>query len=315
MKALVANDYGPPSQLTVTEVPDPEPGPGEVLIAVDAAALNPYDLKVLGGAMRDSRPVQFPYIPGMDGAGTVAAVGAEVTRFAGGEEVFGFFGQTPGTIAEYALIADSPYLAARPGELDAVRAAAIPEAGLTAMSLVRAVSLQAGSTVLVIGATGGIGMFVVQLAARDGALVLATAIPADDEYVRGLGATETFDNKSNGVVEETLRRHPNGVNVVFDLVNMGPALAASARAVHAGGRLVSPLGGPDAAELGRKDITVIYTGLGAHREPGDLDQLGARVAAGVLDVEIGGVYMLENAPQAYMDFAEAHTRGKLVVTP
>src|SRR5271154_6740006 len=179
MKALVANDYGPPSQLTVTEVPDPEPGPGEVLIAVDAAALNPYDLKVLGGAMRDSRPVQFPYIPGMDGAGTVAAVGAEVTRFAGGEEGFGFFGQTPGTIAEYALMADGPYLAARPGELDAVRAAAIPEAGLTAMSLVRAVSLQAGSSVLVIGATGGIGMFVVPLAARDGALVLATAIPAD----------------------------------------------------------------------------------------------------------------------------------------
>ena len=132
MKALVANDYGPPSQLTVTDVPDPKPGPGEVLIAVDAAALNPYDLKVLSGAMRDSRPIQFPYIPGMDGAGTVVAVGAEVTRFGGGEEVFGFFGQTPGTIAEYALIADGPYLAARPGELDAVRAAAIPEAGPSA---------------------------------------------------------------------------------------------------------------------------------------------------------------------------------------
>jgi len=315
MKALVANDYGPPSQLTVTEVPDPDPGPGEVLIAVEAAALNPFDVKLVTGATRDFSPIQFPYIPGMDGAGTIAAVGAEVTRFAGGEEVFGFFGQTPGTIAEYALISDGPYLAARPGELDAVRAAAIPEAGLTAVSLLRAVSLQAGSTVLVIGATGGIGMFVVQLAARDGALVLATAIPEDSEYVLGLGATETLDYKSSDAAEETLSRHLDGVNVVFDLVNMGPALAASARAVRPGGRLVSPLGGPDAAGLGREDITVTYTGLSASREDGDLDQLAARVAAGVLDVEIGGVYMLENAPQAFVDFAETHTRGKLVVTP
>src|SRR5271155_2468622 len=200
MKALVANDYGPPSQLTVTEVPDPDPGPGEVLIAGEAAALNPFDVKLVTGAPRAFRSIQLPYIPGMDGAGTIAAVGAEVTRFAGGEEVFGFFGQTPGTIAEYALIADGPYLAARPGELDAVRAAAIPEAGLTAISLMRAAHVRAGSSVLVIGATGGIGMFVVQLAARDGALVLATAIPADGDYVRGLGATETIDYKSGDVV-------------------------------------------------------------------------------------------------------------------
>jgi len=315
MKALVANDYGPPSQLTVAELASPEPGPGEVLIAVEAAALNPFDLKLLAGALRDSQPLKFPYVPGMDGAGTIAAVGAEVTRFDGGEEVFGFFGQTPGTIAEYALIADGPFLAARPGELDAVRAAAIPESGLTAISLMRAAHVRAGSSALVIGATGGIGMFVVQLAARDGATVLATAAPEDSQYVRDLGATEILDYKSSDVVEQTLQMHPDGVNVVFDLVNMGPALAASARAVRSGGRLISPRGGPDAAALGREDITVTYTGLSDRREPGDLDQLGARVAAGVLAVEIGGIYMIDNARQAFVDFAEAHTRGKLIVTP
>jgi NADPH:quinone reductase-like Zn-dependent oxidoreductase len=315
MKALVAHEYGPASQLTVEEVPDPEPGLGQVLIAIEAAALNPLDLRLVTGAARDFQELEFPYIPGMDGAGTIAAVGPGVSRFVGGEEVFGFFGATPGTIAELALIDDGPYLAARPGELHAVRAAAIPESALTATSLLRAAGLQAGSTALVIGATGGIGMFLVQLAARDGAAVLATAGPEDSEYVRGLGATAALDYRSTDIIEETLRLYPDGVHAVFDLVNMGPALADSVRPLRPGGRLISPTGGPDAAGLGREDITVVYTGLNAHRDPGDLDQLGARVAAEVLAVEIGGVYMLENARQAFVDFADTHTRGKLVVTP
>jgi NADPH:quinone reductase len=314
MKALVANHYGPPSELTVTDVAEPEPGPGEVLVAVEAAALNPFDLKLLTGAVRDLNPIEFPHIPGMDAAGTIAAVGPGVTRFTGGEEVFGFFGQTPGTIAEYAVIADGPFLSTRPGELDPIRAAAIPEAGLTAISLLRAVALQAGSTVLVIGATGGIGMFIVQLAARDGATVLATAGPEDSEYVRGLGAAEALDYRAGDVIEETLRLHPGGVDVVFDLVNMGPELAPSAQAVRSGGRLVSARGATDVA-LGRDDVTLVHTGLAEHREPVDLDRLGAQVAAGVLAIEIGAVYMLDSAPQAFVDFAETHTRGKLVVTP
>jgi NADPH:quinone reductase len=313
MKALVANDYGPPSQLTVTDVADPQPGAGEVLVAVEAAALNPFDLKVLTGALREFAPIEFPYIPGMDAAGTIAAVGPGVTRFSGGEEVFGFFG--PGTIAEYAVIADSPFLATRPGELDAIRAAAIPEAGLTAISLLRAVALQAGSTVLVIGATGGIGMFIVQLAARDGAIVLATAAPEDNEYVRGLGAAEALDYRAGDVIEDTLRLHPGGVDVVFDLVNKGPDLARSAQALRPGGRLISPLGAADDVPLGRDDITLVHTGMAEHREPVDLDRLGAQVAAGVLAIEIGAVYMLESGPQAFVDLAETHTRGKLVVTP
>jgi NADPH2:quinone reductase len=314
MKALIANDYGPPAQLTVTEVPDPKPARGQVLVAIEAAALNPMDLKLVTGAAREYSSIQFPYIPGMDGAGTIAAVGEGVTRFAGGEEVVGFFGQTPGTIAEYAVITDGPYLVARPGGLDALRAAAIPESGLTATSLLRAARLKAGQTVLVIGASGGIGMFVVQHAAGDGAVVLGTAIAEDSEYVRGLGATETLDYHSGDLIEETLRLHPDGVDVVFDLVNAGPALTGSARAVRPGGQLISPLGGPDAAALEREDITVTYTGLSASREPGDLNDLAARAAAGTLTVEIGGVYKLDDARQAFVDFAERHTRGKLVVT-
>lgn len=314
MQALTANDYGPPAELTVGEAADPQPGPGQVLVAIEAAALNPFDLKLITGAVRAFSPIEFPYIPGMDGAGTVAAVGGGVTGFVVGDEVFGFFGQTPGTFAEYAVIDDGPFLGTRPAGLDAVHAAAIPESGLTATSLLRAAGLQSGERVLVIGASGGIGMFVLPLARADGATVLATASPQDVDYVRGLGATQTLDYRADDVIEETLGLYPDGVDVVIDLVSAGPALTASARAVRSGGNLVSPLGGPDAAELGRADITVTYTGLGDHREPEDLIGLGARVAAGAQPVEIGGLYTLADAPQAFVDLAEAHTRGKLVVT-
>jgi NADPH:quinone reductase len=314
MKALVANDYGPPQQLIVTDVPDPVPGRGQVLVRIEAAALNPLDLKLFSGAMRDMRPTEFPHIPGMDGAGTVAGLGDGVTAVSVDDQVFGFFGQTPGTIAEYALIAEGPFLSARPDALDAVHAAAIPESGLTAISLVRASELDRDKSVLVIGASGGIGLFAVPLAAAEGAEVLATATPEDAEHVRGLGATHAIDYRGSDAIEETLRLIPDGVDVVIDLIAAGPALASSSRAVRPGGRLISPLGGPDAAGLGRGDIEVIYTGLSAHREPGDLDDLGARIAAGTLHVELGHIYTLEQAPQAFVDFAEKHTRGKLVVT-
>ncbi len=314
MRALVANDYGPPSQLAIAEVGDPEPSAGQVLVAIEAAALNPLDLKQVTGAVRELYPIELPYVPGMDGAGRIVAAGAEVERFSPGDEVFGFFGQTPGTIAEYAVISDGPYLAGRPPGLDVVSAAGIPSSGLTALSLVRAAKLGAGQTLLVIGASGGIGMFVVQLAVHDGAGVLATAGPEDRDYLRRLGAGATLDYRGADVIKETLGLHPGGVDVVLDLINMGPSLSGSVRAVHPGGRLVSPLAGPDAAALGREDITVIYTGLGSNRKPGDLEELGAQVAGGTLKVEIGGTYEFEDATQAFVDFAAKHTRGKLVVT-
>jgi NADPH:quinone reductase len=313
MKALTANSYGPPAGLVVADVPEPVPGPGHVLVRMEAAALNPFDLKLITGAMRDSIPVEFPYVPGMDGAGIVAGLGQGVARVSPGDRVFGFFGETHGTMAEYAVIPDGPLLCRRPGNLDATNAAAIPESGLTALSLVRAAQLQRGQSLLVLGASGGVGMFVVQLAAADGAAVLATAGPEDADYVRDLGATDVLDYHRSDVIVEALRHHPDGVDVVIDLINAGLALTNSSRAVGSGGRLVSSLGGPDATTLGRSDITVTYTGLSARREP-DLDELGASVAAGSLRVELGRLYTLDEARHAFVDFGEKHTRGKLVVT-
>jgi NADPH:quinone reductase-like Zn-dependent oxidoreductase len=309
MKALVANDYGQPSNLEVTDVPDPSPGPDQLLVRMEAAALNPFDLKLITGALRDVMPLTFPHLIGMDGSGTVADLGDAVSGFSTGDAIVGFFGATPGTIAEYAVIDQGPAVTLRPAELDAVHAAALPESGLTALTLLRAAELQPGESVLVVGATGGVGMFVVQLAAAEGAHVIATASGDDVDYVRSLGASEVVEYKGADPIEETLRLHPDGVDAIIDLVSMGEGVVASARAAREGGRVVSSLDGPD--DLGR-GVATLYISMTPH--PGDLERLVGQAAEGALKIEVTRTYTLSESPQAMADFAQRHTRGKLVIT-
>lgn len=276
-----------------------------------AAALNPFDLKLLSGAFKGGVPVEFPYVPGMDGAGTVVALGDGVEGVAVGDEVLGFFGRTPGTIAEFALLDAADYLAPRPEGLDAARAAALPESGVTAKTLLRAVEPAAGQSLLVIGATGGIGMFVVQLASAAGVEVLATAGPSETDYVLGLGASHALDYTSGDAASLALALHPQGVDGVIDLVNSGDGVLASARALRSGGRFASPLGGP--SELGSPEREVHASYVSLTLLPGDLADLAARAASGALRVEVSRVYPFGEAVEAFVDFASGHTRGKLVI--
>lgn len=308
MKALVATDYVPLDQITVTDHPTPTPEPGQVLIKVEAAALNPLDLALITGAMKDIYPVDHPLVIGMDAAGTVAEVGEGVSGYAPGDPVLAFAGFV-GAVAQYTVASPGPLLARRPPGLDSLHAACIPESGLTAVCLLRAVRLAAGESVLVIGATGGIGLYAVQLAHALGSRVIATATADDEEYLRGLGAADTVDYRNADVVEETLRLVPDGVDVVVDLVNSGDGLMGTARAARPGGRLVSPLYGPD--DLGG-DVSAVYIGS-FQAEPGDLEDLAARAADGRLRVEIGARYSLDDAVQAVADFAGKHIRGKVVI--
>lgn len=308
MKALVAADYVPLDQLTVTDHPTPAPEPGQVLIKVEAAALNPLDLALITGAAKDIFPADHPLVIGMDAAGTVAEVGEGVSGYAPGDPVLAFVGQA-GAVAQYTVASPGPLLARRPPGLDSLRAAGIPESGLTAVCLLRAVRLAADESVLVIGATGGIGLYAVQLAHALGSRVIATSTEEDEEYLRGLGAADTVKYKNADVVEETLRLVPGGVDVVVDLVNSGDQLTNTARAARPGGRLVSPLYGPD--DLGG-EVSPVYIGT-FKAEPGDLEGLAARAADGRLRVEIGARYSLEDAVQAVADFAGKHIRGKVVI--
>ncbi|WP_307665075.1 alcohol dehydrogenase catalytic domain-containing protein [Streptomyces sp. V1I1] len=151
MKALVATDYVPLDRITVTDHPTPTPEPGQVLIKVEAAALNPLDLALITGAMKDIYPVDHPLVIGMDAAGTVAEVGEGVSGYAPGDPVLAFAGFV-GAVAQYTVASPGPLLARRPPGLESLHAACIPESGLTAVCLLRAVRLAAGESVLVIGA-------------------------------------------------------------------------------------------------------------------------------------------------------------------
>ncbi|GGV42900.1 NADPH:quinone reductase [Kitasatospora herbaricolor] len=309
MKALVSTEYQPLDRISLAERPKPAAGPGQVLVKVSAAALNPLDLALITGAMKDFYPVDHPLVVGMDVAGTVTEVGPDAAGYAPGDQVLAFV-PSGGTVAEYTVATVGPRLARRPAGLDAEHGAAIPESGMTAVCLLRAVGLGADESLLVIGATGGIGLYAVQLATALGARVIATAAADDAGYVRELGATDTVDHRAGDVVEQTLRLVPGGVDVVLDLINRGEGLADTARAARPGGRLVSPLFGP--AELER-EVTPVYIGS-FDPAPGDLEDLAHRAADGRLRVELGARYPFDRAVDAVADFAGKHTRGKIVIT-
>jgi NADPH:quinone reductase-like Zn-dependent oxidoreductase len=309
MKALVARSYGPVEDLAIADIPKPAPGPGQLLVRTEASALNAVDLALVTGSVKDHLPIQHPFVPGVDVTGVVEAVGEGVSRFNVGDRILAWNGVPSGGLAEYALVQDAPSAALRPAALGLAESAALPTAGLTAAALIDEAKLQAGENVLVVGASGGVGSFTVQLAKQTGAKVLATGRADEEDLLRQLGADTTVDYKSSDVTAEALRWAPGGVDVVIDLAQAGPALAGSAAAARPGGRLISPLGGPAAFDRG---VTAIYTGT---RTPeGRLEALAAQAAEGHLRVEISARYSFADAPQALADYAHKHLPGKVVIT-
>ncbi|MRH92212.1 zinc-binding dehydrogenase [Nocardia sp. SYP-A9097] len=330
MRAAVAREYGSPSVLSVEDVPVPVPEAGQMLVRVRAAALNPADLRSLSGVMKELAPLTFPHVPGSDFAGTVVELGAGVTRFAVGDEVFGVGlprateamaamlstppSLTTGAMAEYAVFeADTPALALRPSGLAPEHAATLPIPGLTALAVVRAGGFSPGERVLVIGAAGGVGGTTVPLLAAARLHVIATALPEDEDYVRRLGAAEVIDYRALDTVAESLRRYPDGVDAVVNLALPGAALVSVSEAIRPEGRLLNAaFPSPDPSDFDRADLTV-QTVL-SHARPGDLDQLAAQAMTGILPSTISRWFSLEQTPQAYTELADAHVRGKLLVT-
>lgn len=313
MRAWIADDYGPPSRLRLGEIDTPRFNDNAVLVRMRAAATNPFDVKLITGAAKDFMPLKAPYVPGMDGSGVIDSVGAGVTEYAPGDAVLGFF-TAGGTLGEFAAVsADAKVLARKPEELDFEHAAAIPEAGLTAMTILRALDLREGQRVLIIGATGGIGLFLTQLARLHGAHVVATARAEDRDYIHSLGADEDVDYAAGDVVKQVRGRHREGVDATVDLINSGEALLATAAALKQGGTLVSSLYGPEQSAY-PNGVTVHY--IENRPEPGDLAELARLASTAKLRVEIGKTYPFDQAPKAFSDLTDPtkHTRGKLVVT-
>jgi NADPH2:quinone reductase len=312
MKAWIADGYGPPSQLRFGEIESPQVEAGSVLVRMRAAAVNPFDVKLISGAVKEFVPIKAPYVPGMDGSGVIDTVGGGVTEYAPGDAVLGFF-TAGGTLGELAAIsARASGLAKKPDALDFVDAAAIPEAGLTAMTILRALDLREGQRLLIIGATGGLGLFLMQFGQMRGAHIIATARPEDTDYARSLGAGEVVDYSAGDVVTQVRERYSDGIDAIADVVDSGEALLATASALKKGGTLVSSLYGPEQSAY-PNGVQVHY--IQNRPQPGDLSELARLASTGELRIEIGKTYSFQEAPEALSDLVDPtkHTRGKLVV--
>jgi NADPH:quinone reductase-like Zn-dependent oxidoreductase len=307
MRAVAFTDFGAAPALT--DLPVPEPGPGEVLVRVHSSSVNGFDLGVLGGFLKGVYEYEFPVVLGKDFAGRVIAVGEGVSDQAVGEEVFGVvmrptLGQ--GGFAEYVAVPAEYGIASIPDGLGHVQAAALALAGTAALNAVEAVAPAAGETVLISGATGGVGAYAIQLAAARGATVIATAGPgAETEFVTGLGAAHSVDHTD---LAAQVRAHaPNGVDTALHLAGDGAAVAAL---LAQGGRLASTLHyAPD--ELAERDIKAIT--VIADPDRATLTRLATDVTAGRLRVPLRKTYSLSAAPQAIADFTGG-TLGKLGIT-
>jgi NADPH2:quinone reductase len=313
MRAIAVPDIG--GTPTLVDLPAPSPGPDEVLIQLTAASLNPADMSVADGLL--SLPTTRPLILGTDGVGRVVEVGASVTGFAPGDVVHGQFFDAPlgrGTFAEYAVIAESPSHGALrrvPAGLSADVAAALPTAGMTALGIVEYLDLGPGRSILIVGATGGVGVFAVQLAAARGAEVIATARADADEWIRGLGASQTIDYATDDVAESVRKTHPDGVDVFLDLTRDRSRFGTYTALVRDGGFALSATNTASPELLASERITVINYMM--QDKPGLLARITDEVAAGRISVPIERTIALDQVPEALARYAVGGARGKTVV--
>jgi len=318
MKAAAIDGYGGSERLVIRELPNPGPlGPGQVLVRVRAASVNPIDWKIRRGNLRLVMPARFPLVLGFDLAGEVVAIGPEVTRFEPGDEVFG--GADPrsqgGSYAELTLARESE-LAAKPAALSFEEAAALPVAGATALQALRDKGeLVAGETVLVNGAAGGVGHLAVQIAVALGAEVSGVASRTNLDFVRRLGASEVIDYE-----EEDFTGRDDEWDVIFDAVGNRSYRDAEPALSRNGGIYVSTQVRP------RLLIDIALTTLGAllgqkkrartiiaKPKTVDLTTLARMADQGQLRPAIQKVFPLTEIAKAHDLSESGHVRGKLVV--
>jgi NADPH:quinone reductase-like Zn-dependent oxidoreductase len=303
MRAVAFTAFGVAPE--VHEVDVPEPGEGEVRVRVHAASINGFDLAVANGYLQGMMEHRFPVVLGKDFAGTIDAIGAGVTGYAVGERVFGvvtkpFLGD--GSLGEYVTVPIAVGLAKLPDSVSFTDGAAIGLAGSAAADALTAAALQPGERVLVAGATGGVGNWIVQLAAQAGATVIATAHTDQEKaLVTDLGAAETADYTGD------ITAQVKDVDVVFHLAGDPSTLTGTLRS---GGRFVSTLIS-SADQVPAEDYTVVA--VFATPAPATLDQLAGHQTQGETRLTIEKVYPLDEATDAMAHFG-AGTKGKVVVS-
>ena len=308
MKAVRIHEFGGPDKLVYEDAPKPEPKNGEVLIKIAAAGINPVDSMIGAGKMETMVHHTLPLILGWDAAGTVEAVGPDVSNLKAGDTVFAYADiRVNGAYAEYISL-PAAIVCPKPASLDFTAAGAIPLAGTTAWeALFEQANLTSGQTILVHGAGGAVGGFAVQFAKAHGATVYATAAGDDVAYVQGLGVDTVIDYKT-----EKFEDAVHDVDVVLDTLS-GDTRARSWVTLKGGGVLVSTLPGadapPDAAARG-----IVGKSFSAHPDGAHLAEIGKLIDAGKVKVRVGATFPLSEAKQAQEQAAGGHTKGKVVLT-
>lgn len=310
MRAISQSVYGGPEVLEVIEVDRPAPGPGEALVRVRAAGVNPADWRIRSGAVR--RFGEPPFTLGLDLSGVVEEVGEQVTRFRPGDEVYGCSFPPGGAYAEYAT-APVEMLAAKPPSIDHAHAAALPVVALTAWQpLVRVAAVGAGQRVLVHAAAGGVGHLAVQIAKARGAYVIGTAREEKHEFLHGLGADELIDYTAVDFAAAA-----RDIDVVLDPIG-GDYGLRSLDTLAPDGILIDVRGtGPDRSVVREQAEArgLRYVEFGFIPSGADLESVTDLVEHGRLRVVVDRILPLEEAAGAHTLSESGRAKGKIVLTP
>jgi NADPH:quinone reductase len=324
MKAVLCKSLGPPDGLVVEDLPDPVAGPGEVAVAVEAAALNFFDTLIIEGKYQ-FKPA-LPFSPAAEFAGTVRAVGAGVSGFAAGDPVMGFMGWGA---AREVVVVPAEKLALRPAGLDADRAAGLSVTyGTTLHALQDRAKLQPGETLAVLGASGGTGLAAIEIGRLMGARVIACA--SDDEklaFCAAHGADAVFNYKT-GDLKDGLRALTGGkgADVVYDPVGGAYAEAALRSMAWKGRFLVIGFAAGDIPKIPLNlallkgcDIQGVFWGAFTEKEPAqnaaNIARIAQWAAEGKLSSHVHAVYPLAETPRALKDLAERKVMGKAILRP
>ena len=312
MRAVTVNRFG--EEPSVTTIPTPVPGPGQVLIKLAAAGMNPMDAKLASGEWTPA-PVTFPMVVGVDGAGVVQGLGEGTTRFAPGDKVFGQLFIPPigssGTYADYVAVTGEAPLALVPAGVDLVEAAAAPTAGVTGLSLVELADPVEDRLVLIVGAGGGVGTFTTQFAVAAGARVIANVHSSAAERMRSYGVEMTVDHTTESLEEAVRSAHPDGVDVLIDLVSDGEAFASAASLVRPGGSAITTQYVADLEALQASGVRGVNFALQPTSEL--LERVGRALSDGTIVEPPITRIALDEAPSALASMSRSHANGKTVI--
>src|SRR5262245_37201308 len=311
MKAAAINRVGPPSTLTLHDVPVPKPGSNEVLMAIDTAGIGRWDASIRDGSWRTPGRSRFPLVPGIDGAGIVVAKGARVRHLQLGDRVYAYeFGNRQGGFYAEFAVAHAEHVSRVPKGLALRDAGAVATTGLTALQGIDALDLRPRQTVLIFGASGAVGTMAVQFAAQRGAHVLATASgAAPSRLVRRLGAHRVIDARKPESIEQLRTFAPDGLDAVLALAG-GKELERCLDFVRPKGHVVYPNG---IEPVPKERRTFSLRSFDATANPREFNKLNRHLVNDRIRVPIAASYPLGKAAQAHRRLDREHVLGRMVL--